>query len=248
MSNCADGDEEAFNANAYTANYNPTGDTSLWSQNNPKRCTWNWNYKTSINSNTYDAEAWFDSVDPLHKQVWNSEAWIDEPHPGVVSSQAQNYATNVALGALTDTLNIKLMVQDKRPSAINGVAVTAASYVGPNKLEMDAAVSGSSGYLNIVTAPTQWDAANTGNSRTDAAAEVTLFDTTTGGTWAAISLTCRRGSSPSTDRSDFPDCFFGDEIHGQWVWDTTDRLKDLDAASGTSIWKFWAMIDDNNTY
>ena len=90
----------------------------------------------------------------LKIKVWNTEAWIDEPHPGVVSSQAQNYAANVALGALTDTLNIKLSIQDKRPDKINGVTVDPTSYVGPNKLEMDAAVSGSSGYLNIVTAPT----------------------------------------------------------------------------------------------
>merc|ERR1712210_292321 len=43
-------------------------------------------------------------------------------------------------------------------------------------------------------------------------------------------------------RDHFPDCFFGDEIHGQWTWNTQNVLQDLDAASNTAVWKFWAML------
>merc|ERR1712193_272327 len=177
---CADGDEEEFNAkNPSTLYKNPTGDTNPWSQDQPNRCTWNWNYNQLTG---YDAEAWFDSIDPLHYQVWASEKFIDEPAPGTTNTGG--YQAAFAAGN-----------------------APGAGYVG--------------------------------------------FDTVGGGQPGTVTLACKNngkynggnvGNAADRMRDAFPDCFFGDEIHGQWTWNTANVLQDVDAASNTAVWKFWAML------
>jgi len=243
---CADGDEEEFNAkNAGTLYKNPTGDTQAWSQNNPKRCTWNWNYN-ALSSGTKDAEAWFDSVDPLHMQVWGAglpdEKFIDEPAPGSPSAAANGMQALylAATNTLTSDVLINILIEEKRTTR-NNAAVTQV-FVGADSVDMDgpyATASAVTNYAATATPPADptgfktFDAVNNGHSR----ATITLAcDTTTpvkynGGATGAARM-----------RDAFPDCFFGDEIHGQWTWDTSNALQDIDQASMTTIWKFWAMI------
>lgn len=234
---CSDGDEEEFNAkNANTLYKNPTGDTQAWSQNPLMRCTWNWNYN-ALTSN-FDAEAWFDSIDPLHMQVWAAGAtetveFIDEPAPGTTNTGG--YRDAVKAQTLTSDVTINLLIQERR---YNRNGVTPPNYVGPTSLDMDAGYATSSALASFAAPaapPAGWKA----------------FDTTGGGTSATVTLACTAGRynglGASADaharmRDQFPDCFFGDEIHGQWTWNTADQLQDLDAASNTAVWKFWAML------
>ena len=77
------------------------------------------------------------------------------------------------------------------------------------------------------------------------------FDTVGGGQPGTVTLACKNngkynggnvGNAADRMRDAFPDCFFGDEIHGQWTWNTANVLQDVDAASNTAVWKFWAML------
>jgi len=235
---CSDGDEEEFNAkNAGTLYKNPTGDTQAWSQNHPMRCTWNWNYN-ALTTN-FDAEAWFDSVDPLHMQVWAAGAtetveFVDVPAPG--TSNSAGFRNAVKAQTLTSDVTINLLIQERRYKR-NGV--DAPAYEGPNSLDMDAGYASSSALASF----------QAGNA--PSTSDWKAFDTTGGGTVATVTLACKTGRyngvGASADqharmRDEFPDCFFGDEIHGQWTWDTANLLQDLDAASNTAVWKFWAML------
>jgi len=239
---CADGDEEQFNAKEAGSLYkNPTGDTQLWSQNHPQRCTWNWNYNVLTGTSTYDAEAWFDSIDPLHMQVWDSaipnpssqsDKFIDEPAPGATNTGG--YQAAVLAGTLTSDVVINLLIQERR-RLVNGQA--AGTYVQPTGIVMDA------GYATA-SLPATLDPANPG---TDFPGTLELFDTTSTGTTSKVTLACKAGNynggatGGARMRDNFPDCFFGDEIHGQWQWDT--GLKDVDSAANTAIWRFWAMLN-----
>jgi len=236
---CADGDEQEFNAkNAGTLYKNPTGDTQAWSQNNPMRCTWNWNYN-SLSSGSKDAEAWFDSVDPLHMQVWGAgaldEKFIDEPAPGAPSAAANGLRDLYAANTLTDNVVINLLIEEKRGNR-NNVAVSQA-YVGPNALEMDGPYASAASLTNFAAG----DSTPSGFATFDIA--------NNGGSTAVVTLACQntgkyngRASGAERMRDNFPDCFFGDEIHGQWTWNSANALQNIDQASQTSIWKFWAML------
>merc|ERR1712051_139707 len=77
------------------------------------------------------------------------------------------------------------------------------------------------------------------------------FDNVGGGQPGVVTLACKNtgkynggnvNNAAARMRDHFPDCFFGDEIHGQWTWNTQNVLQDLDAASNTAVWKFWAML------
>merc|ERR1712176_828402 len=127
---CADGDEEEFNAkNPSTLYKNPTGDTNPWSQDQPERCTWNWNYNQLTG---YDAESWFDSIDPLHYHVWANEKFIDEPAPGTTNTGG--YQAAVAAGTLTSDVVINVMIQERRHPR-NGV--NPGAFVPPTSLDME---------------------------------------------------------------------------------------------------------------
>jgi len=246
---CADGDEEQFNAKISTPEAenslykNPTGDTQLWSRDN-QRCTWNWNY--NVLGSTYDAESWFDSIDPLHFQVWDTasssisdptqedvEMFIDEPAPG--STNTAGYQAAVRTGSLTSPVTISLVLQERKRD-VNGVTWTTGGYKQPI-LVMDSSYTTTSTYAELVHA-----------SLSD---EYTVFDDSDG-TIGQVILTCNNdgkyngGYDPlkpelaARMRDHFPDCYFGDEIHGQWQWD--DGLEGIESASNTAIWKFWAML------
>jgi len=228
---CADGDEEEFNAkNPSTLYKNPTGDTNPWSQDQPERCTWNWNYNQLTG---YDAEAWFDSIDPLHYQVWANEKFIDEPAPGTTNTGG--YQAAVAAGTLTSDVVINVMIQERRHPR-NGV--NPGAFVPPTSLDMDGDYA--TGALG--TAFTAGNAPGAG---------YVGFDTDGGGQPGTVTLACKNsgkynggnvGNAADRMRDAFPDCFFGDEIHGQWTWNTANVLQDVDAASNTAVWKFWAML------
>jgi len=243
---CSDGDEEQFNSKTGASTYkNPTGDTQAWSQNKPMRCTWNWNYN-ALSSN-YDAEAWFDSIDPLHMQVWSAgdtseaEEFIDEPQPGSTGSSGYQAAVKAATGTLTSDVVINVMLQERRRS-VNGQ--TAGAFVAPNKLEMDAGYAADSELTAFdPTVPAEVPAI----SNYPALAQ--LYDQTSPGVTAKITLSCNNSgkynggaTGAGRMRDHFPDCFFGDEIHGQWTWDTADMLKDVDSAANTAVWRFYAML------
>merc|ERR1719223_530825 len=244
---CSDGDEEQFNSKTGASTYkNPTGDTQAWSQNKPMRCTWNWNYNTL--SSNYDAEAWFDSIDPLHMQVWSAgdtseaEEFIDEPQPGSTGSSGYQAAVKAATGTLTSDVVINVMLQERRRS-VNGQ--TAGAFVAPNKLEMDAGYAAGSALLAFD--PTAATPTVPATSNYPALAQ--LYDQTSPGITAKITLSCNNSgkynggtSGAGRMRDHFPDCFFGDEIHGQWTWDTADMLKDVDSAANTAVWRFYAML------
>jgi len=243
---CADGDEEQFNSKDPNSLYkNPTGNTQEWSQNRPERCTWNWNYNELSGSGNYDAEAWFDSLDPLHMQVWETNAvsqaavekFIDEPLPGATNTGGYQAAVVAATGTLTSDVVINVMLQERR-RLVNGVA--AGAYVNPNHLEMD------SEYASAPD-PTAFNPAS--GAVTDFPLVANLFDATSLGCTSKITLTCKNtgkyngGATGSARMRDhFPDCFFGDEIHGQFTWDATDALKDVDSAANTAVWRFYAML------
>jgi hypothetical protein len=243
---CADGDEEQFNSKASASLYkNPTGNTQEWSQNQPKRCTWNWNYNQLSGTGSYDAEAWFDSLDPLHMQVWESgvanqaaaEKFIDEPLPGTTNTDGYKAAVVAATGTLTSDVVINVMLQERR-RLVNGVA--AGAFVNPNKLEMDG---------DYASAPNPTAFNPTSGAVTDFPLVANLYDGTSLGCWSKITLECKNagkynGGSVGAERmrDHFPDCFFGDEIHGQWTWDTADALKDVDSAANTAVWRFYAML------
>jgi hypothetical protein len=248
---CADGDEEQFNSKDAGSLYkNPTGDTQAWSQNKPMRCTWNWNYNELSNAgSTFDAEAWFDSIDPLHMQVWSAgdtaeaEKFIDEPEPG--TSGSSGYQAAVVAGTLTSDVVINVMLQE-RPRTVNGQ--TAGAFVAPNKLEMDV------GYAtaldtDIVAFDPSHLTSPTSPATSNFPALARLYDQTSPGVTAKITLACNNSgkynggtAGAGRMRDTFPDCFFGDEIHGQWTWSTTDALKDVDSAANTAVWRFYAML------
>merc|ERR1712127_455057 len=248
---CSDGDEEQFNSKAGTSLYkNPTGDTQAWSQNKPMRCTWNWNYNELSNAgSTYDAEAWFDSIDPLHMQVWSAgdtseaEEFIDEPQPGSTGSSGYQAAVIAATGTLTSDIVINVMLQERR-RLVNGQS--AGAFVAPNKLEMDVGYAASSALLAFDPS----DAVTpTSPATSNYPALAQLYDQTSPGVTAKITLSCDNsgkynggatGAGRMRDHS--PDCFFGDEIHGQWTWDTANMLKDVDSAANTAVWRFYAML------
>jgi len=226
---CADGDEEEFNEKDPSTLYkNPTGDTNPWSQDANNRCTWNWNYNQLTG---FDAESWFDSIDPLHMQVWAAEEFIDEPAPGV--SNTNGYKTAVVGGTLTTNVVINLLIQERRYDR-NGVAPPA--FVPPTSLDMDGDYA--TGALDAAFIATA-----------SPSADYVAFDAVSGGQTGTVTLACKNtgkynGGSSGADRmrDHFPDCFFGDEIHGQWTWNTANVLQDVDAASNTAVWKFWAML------
>merc|ERR1712127_706131 len=240
---CSDGDEEQFNSKTGTSLYkNPTGDTQAWSQNKNMRCTWNWNYN-ELSNGGYDAEAWFDSIDPLHMQVWETNAvsqalaekFIDEPAPGAPSAAANGYQAAVLGGTLTSDVVINVMIQE-RPRATNGVAHTSA-FVVPTNLIMDA------GYATATT-PVLREIADGDIAGFPETGH--LFDSSKYAT-SKITLACSAGkyngvgsTGGARMRDAFPDCFFGDEIHGQWQWDT--GLGDVDNAANTAVWRFYAML------
>ena len=249
---CADGDEEEFNAKntGSTLYKNPTGNTQAWSQNEPMRCTWNWNYNELSNAgSTFDAEAWFDSIDPLHMQVWSAgdtaeaEKFIDEPEPG--TSGSSGYQAAVVAGTLTSDVVINVMLQE-RPRTVNGQ--TAGAFVAPNKLEMDV------GYAtaldtDIVAFDPSHLTSPTSPATSNFPALARLYDQTSPGVTAKITLACNNSgkynggtAGAGRMRDTFPDCFFGDEIHGQWTWSTTDTLEDVDSAANTAVWRFYAML------
>jgi len=242
---CADGDEEEFNTSTDTNTMykNPTGDTQAWSQNKNMRCTWNWNFN-ELSNGGYDAEAWFDSIDPLHMQVWETDAvsqelaekFIDEPAPGAPSAAANGYQAAVLGGTLTSDVVINVMIQE-RPRATNGVAHTSA-FVVPTNLIMDA------GYATATT-PVLREIAD-GNIA-DFPEKEFIFDGSSKYATSKITLACSAGkyngvgsTGGARMRDAFPDCFFGDEIHGQWQWDT--GLGDVDNAANTAVWRFYAML------
>merc|ERR1712127_494832 len=240
---CSDGDEEQFNSKTGTSLYkNPTGDTQAWSQNKNMRCTWNWNYN-ELSNGGYDAEAWFDSIDPLHMQVWETNAvsqalaekFIDEPAPGAPSAAANGYQAAVLGGTLTSDVVINVMIQE-RPRATNGVPHTSA-FVVPTDLIMDA------GYATATTPALR--VIGDGDI-TDFPLVANLFDGSNKYATSKITLACRAGkynggpTGGARMRDAFPDCFFGDEIHGQWQWNT--GLADVDNAANTAVWRFYAML------
>merc|ERR1712127_418049 len=249
---CSDGDEEQFNSKAGTSLYkNPTGDPQAWSQNKPMRCTWNWNYN-ELSNGGYDAEAWFDSIDPLHMQVWSAgdtseaEEFIDEPQPGSTGSTGYQAAVIAATDTLTDDVVINVMLQERR-RLVNGQE--AGAFVAPTKLEMDV------GYANMLvsselTAFNPSDAVTpTEPATSNFPAKAQLYDQTSPGVTAKITLSCNNSgkynggaTGAGRMRDHFPDCFFGDEIHGQWTWDTANMLKDVDSAANTAVWRFYAML------
>lgn len=234
---CADGDEEQFNAKDTNSLYkNPTGDTKAWSQDHPNRCTWNWNYKNL--ANTYDAEAWFDSIDPLHMQVWEvnavsqtaAEKFIDEPLPGATNTAG--FQAAVVANTLTSPVVINVLMQERRRTVNGG---TAGTYVDPSNLVMDSSHA-------VVSALTHFDVGD------NPGADHIAFDNTSGFSTAKITLSCDTASpkynggtaGSARMRDHFPDCFFGDELHGQWEWST--GLSAVDGAANTAVWKFWAML------
>merc|ERR1719220_1208038 len=228
---CADGDEEEFNEkDANTLYKNPTGDTNPWSQDASNRCTWNWNYNQLTG---FDAESWFDSIDPLHMQVWATEEFIDEPAPGTTNTGG--YKAAVAAGTLTADVVINVMIQERR-YARNGVMPGA--FVPPTSLDMDGDYA--TGALDTAFVATAAPGAG-----------YAPFDNVGGGQPGVVTLACKNtgkynggnvNNAAARMRDHFPDCFFGDEIHGQWTWNTQNVLQDLDAASNTAVWKFWAML------
>jgi len=242
---CADGDEEEFNAkNTATLYKNPTGDTQAWSQNKNMRCTWNWNYN-ELSNGGFDAEAWFDSTDPLHMQVWetnavsqeDAEKFIDEPAPGAPSAAAAGYQAAVLGGTLTSDVVINVMIQE-RPRDTNGVAHTSA-FVKPTSLDMDSDYASASAVeLRLIS---------DGNIA-DFPIVANLFDGSSKYATSKITLACKAnrynggnvGGAGDRMRDAFPDCFFGDEIHGQWQW--TTGLADVDNAANTAVWRFYAML------
>jgi len=240
---CADGDEEEFNSKTAATLYkNPTGDTVGWSQNKPQRCTWNWNYNEV--GSTYDAETWFDSIDPLHMQVWESgvanqaaaEKFIDEPAPGSTATGGFQNAVAAAANTLTSPVVINVLIQE-RHNLVNGNAPGA--YVAPTSLIMDSSYA-------TVTAFAAFKPADAAPGA-DWPIVANLYDGTSEGSVAKITLACDyagkyNGGASGAERmrDNFPDCFFGDEIHGQWQW--TTGLKDVDSAANTAVWRFYAML------
>jgi len=242
---CADGDEEEFNSKTTATLYkNPTGDTKEWSQNKNMRCTWNWNYN-ELSNGGFDAESWFDSIDPLHMQVWSSgvanqaaaEMFVDEPLPG--STNTGGYKAAVTGGTLTDSVTINVMIQASGKN-VNGVSPGA--FVKPTSLIMDGTYATGSTVSEFdpqAATPTNPPVANFPASNL-------LYDNTKGA-YATITLACDntgKYNGGATDaermRDHFPDCFFGDEIHGQWQWDS--GLAGVDSAADTSAWRFYAML------
>jgi len=253
---CADGDEEEFNAKnpGSTLYKNPTGNTQAWSQNKPMRCTWNWNYNVLSNAgSTFDAEAWFDSTDPLHMQVWETDAvsqaavekFIDEPAPGAPSTEANGYQAAVVAGTLTSNIVINVLIQE-RPRTVNGNS--QGNWVVPTSLDMD------SDYASASNPPASVDPTTAGD-QPNFPVEAFLYDQTSKYATSQITLECKTVSDKYNGgqtgnngngqnarmRDQFPDCFFGDEIHGQWQW--TTGLADVDSAANTAVWRFYAMLN-----
>merc|ERR1712176_699410 len=188
---------------------------------------------TTINSQDMMPKRGSIAFDPLHYQVWANEKFIDEPAPGTTNTGG--YQAAVAAGTLTSDVVINVMIQERRHPR-NGV--NPGAFVPPSSLDMDGDYA--TGALG--TAFTAGNAPGAGYVGSD---------TDGGGQPGTVTLACKNsgkydggnvGNAADRMRDAFPDCFFGDEIHGQWTWNSANVLQDVDAASNTAVWKFWAML------